>query len=56
MKETRKTISPGKSIAILVLSLAVLLYCVAGLKANPGVSLILASLAAVFLGMAFGYT
>ena len=56
MKETRKTISTGKSIAILVLSLAVLLYCVAGLKANPGVSLILASLAAVFLGMAFGYT
>jgi NhaC family Na+:H+ antiporter len=56
MKDNEKNISSGKSIAVLVLSLAVLLYCVVGLKANPGVSLILASLAAIFLGMAFGYS
>ena len=49
----KKEITGGKSVAVLIVSLAVLLYCVAVLKANPGVSLILAALAAICLGMIF---
>lgn len=54
MTEERKKLSPGKSLAILVISLAVLLYFVAILKANPGVSLISAAVVTIFAGMAMG--
>ena len=53
-KEERKELPASRSLIILLVSLAVLLYCVAILKANPGVSLILSALSAVYLGMAFG--
>lgn len=56
MGAEKKEITGGKSVAVLIVSLAVLLYCVAVLKANPGVSLILAALAAICLGMIFGCT
>lgn len=52
--EKKKELSPGKAIAVLLVSLIVLLYCVALLKANPGVSLMAAAMVAVFMGMAFG--
>lgn len=54
MDEKKKELTAGKSVLVLVVSLTVLLYCVAILKANPGVSLILAALSAICLGMLFG--
>lgn len=54
MGEERKKITAGKAILILIVALVILLYCVAVLKANPGVSLILTALAAMGLGMLFG--
>ena len=54
MKSEEKKLTPGKSVLILVVSLALLLYFVGWLKVNPGVSLISAALVAIFMGMAFG--
>lgn len=54
MGEERKKITAGKAILVLIVALVILLYCVAVLKANPGVSLILTALAAMGLGMLFG--
>ncbi len=50
----RHLLSSSKSLLVMAVSLAILLYCVAILKVNPGVSLILSALSAVYLGMAFG--
>ncbi len=54
MGEEKKKMTAGKSILVLIVALIILLYCVAVLKANPGVSLILTALAAMGLGMLFG--
>lgn len=54
MGEEKKKITAGKSMLVLIVALVILLYCVAVLKANPGVSLILTALAAMGLGMLFG--
>lgn len=54
MGEEKKKMTAGKSISVLIVALIILLYCVAVLKANPGVSLILTALAAMGLGMLFG--
>ena len=54
MGEEKKKMTAGKSILGLIVALIILLYCVAVLKANPGVSLILTALAAMGLGMLFG--
>lgn len=54
MEKERRELSSSKSLTVLLISLAVLLYCVAILKANPGVSLIISALSALYLGMAFG--
>lgn len=54
MDEEKKKITAGKSMLVLIVALVILLYCVAVLKANPGVSLILTALAAMGLGMLFG--
>lgn len=54
MEKERKSLEKGKSILILLVSLAVLLYGVAILKANPGVCLIFAAMAAIYLGMFLG--
>ena len=56
MENENKKITTGKSVAVLIVSLAVLLYLVAVLKANPGVSLILSALVAIGMGMLFGCT
>lgn len=53
MGEEKKKITAGKSMLVLIVALVILLYCVAVLKANPGVSLILTALAAMGLGMLF---
>ena len=50
----RHLLSSSKSLLVMAVSLAILLYCVAILKVNPGVSLILSALSAVYLGMPFG--
>ena len=50
----RHLLSSSKSLLVMAVSLAILLYCVAILKVNPGVSLILSALSALYLGMAFG--
>ncbi len=54
MENKKKDLSSSKSLLVLCVSLAILLYCVAILKANPGVSLIVSALSALYLGMAFG--
>mgnify|MGYP000097856365 CR=1 FL=1 len=54
MGEEKKKVTAGKSIVVLIIALLILLYCVAILKANPGVSLILTALAAMGMGMLFG--
>jgi len=56
METQAKKMTAGKSMIVLFVSLAVLLYLVAILKINPGVSLMSAAMVAVFLGMAFGCT
>lgn len=53
-KNERRELPRFKSLIVLMASLVVLLYCVAILKVNPGVSLIISALCAVYLGMAFG--
>ena len=50
----KKQLKTWQSVAVLLVSLAVLLYLVALKKFNPGVSLITAGMAAIGLGMAFG--
>lgn len=54
MEKERKSLEKGKSILILLVSLAVLLYGVAILKANPGVCLIFSGMTAIYIGMFLG--
>jgi len=54
MEKEKNKLYGAKSMIILVVALAVLLYLVVGVKANPGVSLITTAMVVIGIGMAFG--
>ena len=51
-----KQMSKTKSLSVLLVSLFILLFNVIKLKTNPAISLILAALASIYMGMIFGNT
>lgn len=51
-----KQMSKAKSLSVLLVSLFILLFNVIKLKTNPAISLILAALASIYMGMIFGNT